>query len=102
MLEFMAANHVTFVNDNVGKVPSEQMPKLEQLVRRAGYRFVLREISHPESLARGETLTVNMKWSNVGGQTVSPPSAGAVSAGSNAILITGRHGSQRASCPGCN
>jgi len=65
-LEFMAANHVTFINDNVGKVPPEQMPKLEQLARRAGYRFVLREISHPESLARGETLTVTMNWSNVG------------------------------------
>ena len=65
-LEFMAANHVTFINDNVGKVPPDQMPKLEQLARRAGYRFVLREISHPDSLARGETLTVNMKWSNVG------------------------------------
>ncbi len=65
-LDFMAANHVTFINDNVGKVPPEQMPKLEQLARRAGYRFVLREISHPESPARGETLTVDMKWSNVG------------------------------------
>jgi len=65
-LEFMAANHVTFINDNVGKVPPEQMPKLEQLARRAGYRFVLREISHPDNLARGETLTVNMNWSNVG------------------------------------
>lgn len=65
-LEFMAANHVTFINDNVGKVPPEQMPKLEQLARRAGYRFVPRETSHPESLSRGETLTVNMKWSNVG------------------------------------
>ena len=27
---------------------------------------MLREVSHPDSLARGETLTVNMKWSNVG------------------------------------
>jgi hypothetical protein len=65
-LEFMAANHVTFINDNVGKVPPDQMPKLEQLARRAGYRFVLREISHADSVSRGETLTVNMKWSNVG------------------------------------
>lgn len=65
-LDFMAANHVTFINDNVGKVPPEQMPKLEQLARRAGYRFVLRELSHPEHVARGETLTVAMNWSNVG------------------------------------
>jgi hypothetical protein len=65
-LDFMAANHVTFINDNVGRVPPDQMPKLEQMARRAGYRFVLREVSHPDSLARGETLAVNMKWSNVG------------------------------------
>ena len=65
-LEFMAANHVTFINDNVGKVPLEQMPKLEQIGRRAGYRFVLREISHPASTAPGEAVTVNMNWSNAG------------------------------------
>jgi hypothetical protein len=65
-LEFMAANHVTLINDNVGKVPPDQMPKLERIARRAGYRFVLREVSHPDRLARGETLTVNMKWSNTG------------------------------------
>jgi hypothetical protein len=65
-LEFMAVNHVTFINDNIGKVPPDQMPKLEQLARRAGYRFVLREISHPGSIAPGKTLGVTMKWSNVG------------------------------------
>jgi hypothetical protein len=65
-LEFMAANHATFINDNVGQVPPEQMPKLEAIGRRAGYRFALREISHPDSTAAGEALAVNMKWSNVG------------------------------------
>jgi hypothetical protein len=65
-LEFMAANHVTLINDNVGKVPAEQMPKLEQIGRRAGYRFVLRELSHPDTAAPGQTLAVRMKWSNVG------------------------------------
>jgi hypothetical protein len=65
-LDFMKANHVTFINDNVGRVPSEQMPKLRQLARLAGYRFVLREVSHLGRVAAGTTLTVNMKWSNVG------------------------------------
>jgi hypothetical protein len=65
-LDFMAANHVTFINDNVGKVPPDQMPKLERLARRAGYRFVLREVSHSDSIAPGEILRVNMQWSNVG------------------------------------
>jgi hypothetical protein len=62
----MKANHVTFINDNVGRVPSEQMPKLQQLARLAGYRFVLREVSHPSHVTPRKTLTVNMKWSNVG------------------------------------
>ena len=62
----MKANHVTFINDNVGRVPSEQMPKLQRLARLAGYRFVLREVSHLDHVAPDKTLTVNMKWSNVG------------------------------------
>ncbi len=65
-LDFMKASHVTLINDNVGRVPSEQMPKLEQLARLAGYRFVLREVSHPSGAVAGKTLTVKMKWSNVG------------------------------------
>ena len=65
-LDFMKANHVTLINDNVGRVPSEQMPKLEQLARLAGYRFVLREVSHPSGAVAGKKLAVKMKWSNVG------------------------------------
>jgi hypothetical protein len=65
-VEFMLANHVTYINDNVGRVPAEQMPKLEKLARLAGYRFVLREVSCPQRAARGKTLSVAMKWSNVG------------------------------------
>jgi hypothetical protein len=42
------------------------MPKLQRLGRLAGYRFVLREVSHPDGVKPGETLNVAMKWSNVG------------------------------------
>jgi hypothetical protein len=63
---FMLENHVTFINDNVGKVPPELRPQLEELHRRSGYRFVLREIRHPASVAAGEGLAVTMQWSNVG------------------------------------
>ena len=35
---FVLANHLTFINDNLGKVPEDQMPKLEKLARLAGYR----------------------------------------------------------------
>jgi hypothetical protein len=65
-VDFMLANHLTFINDNLGNVPEDQMPKLEKLARLAGYRFVLREISHPAEVAPGARLTVRMKCSNVG------------------------------------
>ena len=65
-LDFMQANHVTFINDNVGTVPADEMPKLQKLARVAGYRFVLREVSCPAHAARGRPLSVAMKWSNVG------------------------------------
>ncbi len=65
-VEFMLKNHVTYICDNIKKVPAEQMPKLRKLARLSGYRFVLREVSHPASVSQGQVLKVRMKWSNVG------------------------------------
>jgi hypothetical protein len=65
-IHFMLDNHVTLINDNVGAVPPDQMPKLMKLARLAGYRFVLREASHAPRVAPGERLSVRMKWSNTG------------------------------------
>lgn len=63
---FMLDNHVTFINDNVGTVPPEIWPRLEKLHRRSGYRFVLRDIRHPASVAAGSSLTIRLHVSNVG------------------------------------
>jgi hypothetical protein len=65
-VNFMLNNHVSMINDNVGRVPPEAMPQLEKLARLAGYRFVLREVAHEKSVQRGATLDVTMKWANVG------------------------------------
>lgn len=65
-VNFMLANHVTFINDNVGKVPETEWPKLQKLARLSGYRFVLREVSHPARVARGTKLPIEMLWSNTG------------------------------------
>ncbi len=65
-VNFMLANHVTMINDNIGRVPPEAMPLLEKLARLAGYRFVLREAAHPATVRRGEKAGVEMKWANVG------------------------------------
>lgn len=63
---FMLGNHVTLINDNIGRVPPEAMPALEKLARLAGARLVLREITHPATARPGEPLSVGMKWANVG------------------------------------
>ena len=65
-VNFMLKNHVTYINDNVGRVPPEAMPQLEKLARLAGYRFVLRELTHQPAVKRGLPMNLNMKWANVG------------------------------------
>ena len=65
-VNFMLNNHVTLINDNVGRFPPEALPQLEKLARLAGYRFVLRELSHSAAVKRGLNLDVKMKWANVG------------------------------------
>jgi len=65
-VDFMLRNHVTLINDNIGRVPPEAMPQLEKLARLAGARFVLRELTHEETVQRGAPLNLQMKWANVG------------------------------------
>ena len=65
-VNFILANHATYINDNLGSVPEADRPKLEELARRCGYRFVIREISHAPSIQPGDRLSVSMKWANVG------------------------------------
>jgi hypothetical protein len=65
-VDFMLNNHVTLINDNIGRVPPEAMPQLEKLARLAGARFVLRELAHARAVKRGTPLNLEMKWANAG------------------------------------
>jgi hypothetical protein len=65
-VKFMLSNHVTLINDNVGRVPPQEMPQLEKLAQLAGARFVLRELAHQKEVAPGNTLRLQMKWTNLG------------------------------------
>ena len=65
-VDFMLRNHVTLINDNIGRVPPEAMPELEKLARLAGARFVLREVAHEKTVRRGAPLNLQMTWANVG------------------------------------
>jgi hypothetical protein len=65
-VNFVLANHVTIMNDNVGRVPEEDMPQLQKIARLAGARFVLRELAHKTNVKSGDSLRLDMKWANVG------------------------------------
>lgn len=65
-VEFTLRNHVTLINDNIGRVPPEAMPPLEKLARLAGARLWLREIAHETFAFPGKTLDLQMTWANTG------------------------------------
>jgi hypothetical protein len=65
-VRFMLRNHVTLINDNIGRVPPEAMPALEELARRAGARLYLRELAHPATGRPGDSLPLEMQWVNAG------------------------------------
>lgn len=65
-VDFMLRNHVSMINDNLGPVPEDILPKLEMLARRAGYRFVLRDITIPAAVRPGDAIHIAMDWSNRG------------------------------------
>jgi hypothetical protein len=65
-VHFMLRNRVTLINDNIGRVPPEAMPALEELARRAGSRLLLRELAHPATGRPGDSLPFEMQWANVG------------------------------------
>ena len=65
-IEFMLKNHVTAINDNIGRFPDSAKPQLERLARLAGARLVLREISHPATARPDQTISLTMKWANAG------------------------------------
>ena len=65
-VNFMLRNHVTLINDNIGRFPPEALPQLEKLARLAGARLVLREIAHEKKVSPGRQLHLQMKWVNTG------------------------------------
>ncbi len=65
-VNFMLNNHVTLINDNIGRFPPVVLPQMEKLARLAGARLVLRELTYEQGIKRGAVLHLEMKWANVG------------------------------------
>lgn len=62
--------HASYVNNKSAPLPEGTLPEVERLLRRLGYRLVLREVRHPRRVRRGEELRLVTLWENMG---VAPP-----------------------------
>jgi hypothetical protein len=68
IFNYALALHGSYLNNKSAPLPEgdEVRPEIERFLRRLGYRFVLRELSHPKQVKVGDTLTIEAKWQNVG------------------------------------
>jgi len=64
--------HGSFLNNKSSALPagSEYRTEVEWLLKKLGYRLVLRSLTHPKSTTAGTSMPVSMRWENLG---VAPP-----------------------------
>ena len=62
--------HGSYVNNKSAPIPAGTRPEVERLLRRLGYRLVIRSLEHEPRLEAGAQSTVAVRWENVG---VAPP-----------------------------
>jgi hypothetical protein len=60
--------HASLINNKSMSIGTDSMlqSELTRFLQRLGYRFVLREFDFPEHAASSSTISVSMKWQNVG------------------------------------
>lgn len=62
--KLMQLTHATLVHDNLLEPRSAEA--IEDLMRFAGYRYQLSQITYPARFVQGESAVVTMNWQNVG------------------------------------
>jgi len=62
--------HASYVNNKSAPIPPDAKREVERLLRRLGYRIVIRSVEHPDAVYAGAALPIHMEWGNVG---VAPP-----------------------------
>jgi hypothetical protein len=62
--------HASYINNKSMPLPEGTRHQVERLLRRLGYRLVLRRVQHGSAVEAGTSLQVSMDWENVG---VAPP-----------------------------
>jgi Domain of unknown function (DUF4832) len=58
--------HVSVLNAKSSPVPAAWRPKVDEFLKKMGYRLVLRELSHQAQATAGTRLSLQSQWENVG------------------------------------
>ncbi len=70
IFDYALKYHVSYLNNKSAPIPQGTRHEVERLLRKIGYRLVLRRLEHQKSAAPGSSLPISMVWENVG---VAPP-----------------------------
>jgi hypothetical protein len=62
--------HATFAQNKSNFIPAVWIPDIERLVKKLGFRLVLRNLTYDENVLQGSELRITMKWENTG---IAPP-----------------------------
>jgi hypothetical protein len=66
IVDYALANHASYVNNKSTPIPAGARPEIERLLKKLGYRLVLRGLEHPAAVTAGQPLALAMDWENVG------------------------------------
>jgi hypothetical protein len=58
--------HVSVLNGKSSPVPAAWRSRIDQFLKRVGYRFVLRELSHSPEVRAGGAVMLSSLWDNIG------------------------------------
>jgi hypothetical protein len=58
--------HISSFNNKSSGVPAEWKPKVDEWLKKMGYRYVLRRFTYPAALRAGEKLPFTSWWENKG------------------------------------
>lgn len=62
--------HATFAQNKSNPIPANWLPDIERLVKKLGFRLVLRSVSFDKTATAGKELPVTTTWENLG---IAPP-----------------------------
>ncbi|MEO2006439.1 MAG: DUF4832 domain-containing protein, partial [Candidatus Poribacteria bacterium] len=68
--DYALSYHASYVNNKSAPIPDGGLPQVERMLRRVGYRLVLRSATYDPTMTANDDQTVEMTWENVG---VAPP-----------------------------